>query len=369
MGDNRPSAYREDGKSIYRVSSSGMCVTALAAYFMDYEEDRAQWAEMVLMEAAQEGNLHEPDILERLRNDEKMRVTVSQDGGDGQEEMNFEIMKNVILRGHPDGFARLPRGRTDHLVEAKTMSKTRFKKWASYPDVETALLSPDFIKYGWQISGYMHFYEMPVVYAAKNRDSGAMDVQILKKPVIDLKAFKKKLIQVEKWRLKGELPPCGAESSERTFCPFPYLHDSEFGTEDDAPWEPASDTTIDVMMPLCEERERLTAIMQEGKLAEEERRDINRALMSEMPSQEKGTRLEIGPYTVKVAGSTGKKQISHTELYLLLRTAIIENGGGKVPKGALDWLTPDRLKELMEKAKVPGNPYTYILVDKREDSE
>lgn len=363
MGDDRPSAYREDKLSIYRVSAMGGCLTALVASILEYEPDRASWAEEVLGVSADEGNYHEPDILRRLREDEKMRVWGGQDQGGEQLEMNWMILPGIVLRGHPDGFAKLPRGRKEHLVEAKTMSENVYKKWVLYPDFETALLSPDFIKYGWQISGYMLNYGMPAVYAVKNRNTGKMVWAVIDAPLISEKQIKKKLIQAEKWRMRGEPPPCMGDASERGFCEFPYLHAGEFGNEDDD-FLPDEDFNETHFIGMCDLRMEYSKTEQAGKVAEKERKELDQKIRTEIP----GKKLVVGEYTAKIIDGSTRPILNHSTLFLKLREAIIEGGGGRVPKGALDWLTPERLKGLIDESSTPKK-YQYLKLDKKTDKK
>ncbi len=297
MGDNRPIAYREDNNSIYRASGAGSCVRALVAAMKGYEENRSQFADRVMTTAAGEGNLHEGAIVEALT-DQGWKI------GGAQEEVDVKILPRIFIRFHPDGIGRPPRARKDRVIEIKSMSKTRYKKWLSYPDAATALLSPDFIKYGFQISIEMHHYGMEAEYVVKNRDSGEMNIQHLSSPPVSFKQIRRRIIEAEKWRKQDDLPPCDVTSAEKFFCPFPYLHDDNpFGDEDDLDIDPVDSVDNAVLLGLVEHHQELTVKMNRGKMAEEERRDVNKRINEFV---QRGDTKLIGQYKVTGAGGSRK---------------------------------------------------------------
>ena len=304
MSDNRPIAYREGNNSIYRGSGVGSCVKALVAAMQGYEENRSEFTDRIMSTAAAEGNLHEPAIVEALV-DQGWKV------GHQQDQVNVKILPRVYVRFHPDGIGRPPRARKDRVIEIKSMSKTRYKKWLSYPDASTALVSPEFRKYGFQISVEMYHYAMEAEYVVKNRDSGELNIQHLKTPPISFSEIKRRIIEAEKWRKKGELPGCDVDSAEKFFCPFPYLHDDlPFDPEEDDEDAPVDSVTQAVLVGLVDHHQRLTKDIKRGEMANEERRDVNKRINEIVP---KGTTVFASGY--KVLGSGSKRSyLNHAKL-------------------------------------------------------
>jgi len=295
MSDNRPIAYREGDISIYRGSGVGSCVKALVAAMQGYEENRSEFTDRIMSAAAAEGNLHEPAVVEALK---EMGWKV----GHQQDQVDIKIVPRVFIRFHPDGIGRPPRARKDRVIEIKSMSKTRYKKWLSYPDAATALVSPEFIKYGYQISSEMHFYAMEAEYVVKNRDSGELNIQHLKTPPISWSQIRRRIIEAEKWRKKGELPGCDVDAAEKFFCPFPYLHDDlPFAPEEDDENAPVDSVTQAVIVGLAEHHHRLSKDIKRGKMAEEERKDVNKRINELVP---KGMTVVAGGFKVLGSGNT-----------------------------------------------------------------
>jgi len=296
VSDNRPIGYRENDTSIYRASGSGTCVRAIVAAMQGYAENRSQFADRIMNTAAAEGVMHEPVIIEALR-EAGWKIHSQQD------QVDVKIIPRVFIRFHPDGLGRPPRARKDRVIEIKTMSKARYKKWLSFTDATTALMSPEFVKYGYQISIEMHHYGLEAEYVVKCRDSGEMNIQHVSTPPVSWKQIRRRIIEAEKWRKKNELPPCDVEASEKFFCPYPYLHDDDnpFGVEDDVGSDPIDDVTNAVLVGLAEHHSELSKVMARGKMAEEERRDVNKRI-NEIVA--KGTVRIVGGWQIKGQGGS-----------------------------------------------------------------
>jgi len=336
MGDDRPIAYTEGPVSIYRASSIGSCLTALVAAKQGHKPARAEFQETVLMNAANEGNLHEPAIVERLKADLGWRVW------GGQDVMEKRVIPNVFIRGHIDGFC-IPKGaRNDRLLEIKTMSKDRFKKWkASGTTVRSRLMTDDFIKYGWQISTYMHHYNIPAMYVVKNRDSGELDIGELKLPTVDWKTIKKKIIEAEMWAKRDELPPCVATSSEQFFCQYPYLHGgSPFGDEDDDEYEPFDSATDVLLSGMAAHYADLAAQVAVLKPLDDERKQVGKKILEALPSK----KVTAGEWEISRVDSKRK----------------IPNYEAAAQKLGMD---PDVLTEAIE-ATMGENSFSYVSVKK-----
>lgn len=298
MSDNRPIAYVEDDITYYRASGSGSCLLAIVAAKAGYKPDRNSKTEGILMSAAKEGNLHEGAIVDELIETYGWKVW-----GD-QELLELKVLPRVFIRGHIDGYCKPKRARNDRLVEIKTMSKDRFKKWmASGDTVKERLLTTDFLKYGWQISIYMHAANLPAMYVVKNRDSGELDIGELPTPPISMKEIRKKIIEAEMWSKKGELPPCEAGSGEKWFCPYPYLHDIEdsggaFQDEPQLELTPVSSIT-DVLVASIAERffdlKKQTALL---SALDNERKDVGKKLVDAMGGRDSAKKIVAGKYEI-----------------------------------------------------------------------
>lgn len=305
MSDDRPIAYREDNTSIYRASGSGSCLNALVAAMLGYKEDRSKFTHDILMNAAKEGNLHEGAIIDELKKDYGWRVY------GGQDVVEDKIIPRVFIRGHIDGLC-IPKGmRNERLLEVKTMSKDRFKKWKAIGDtVRERLLSDEFLKYGWQISSYMHAYDnIPAMYVVKNRDSGELMIEEIKLPPVPFKEIRKKIIEAEMWRKKGELPGCYGSSGEKFFCPFPYLHDDNlFGDEPEDEDAPIDNATIALIAGMAENYADLASQVKLMKPLDEERKGVGKRLIEVMGGPEGTKKVVAGGYSVtRVPGAYADK--------------------------------------------------------------
>ncbi len=216
-----------------------------------------------------EGKLHEASIIDRLR---EMGYEIRDEAK--QREMVVRVIPGVFIRGHIDGWANGAAFPDGAVVEAKSMSQDRFKAWVDKG------WDGGFRSYAWQISTYMHGFGVgQALYAAKNRNSGAMDVRVIEGLPVPWEKIRRKIIEVEKWVVRGELPPCDSDipDGEKFFCPFAYLHDEGLFAEEDEV-EVLDDLTAAVVGGLAKEHLRLTEIVGAGKAAEEQRKEINRQL-------------------------------------------------------------------------------------------
>lgn len=317
---------------------------AVVAAKMGYKGKRNQKTQDMLMTAAKEGNLHEGAIVEELKNTYKWRVW------GGQELVELQIIPKVIIRGHIDGFCKPPRIRKTRLVEIKTMSKDRFKKWmASGETSRERLLSPDFKKYAWQISDYMHAYKMTAMYVVKNRDSGELDIGWIETPPIDLKTIRAKVISVEMWAKRGEMPECEAESGERWFCEYPYLHDiTPFpGNEPENEKEVVGDISEVLVNSIAEhyyETAKKTAYL---NALDDERKEIGQKLIEAMGGVDMPKVQVFGEYEIKRTDSSSSK----------LDTKGLANELG---------ITVEDYDALLDRHKVK-KPHSYVSVKKIGD--
>lgn len=207
--DHRPNCYVEGDRVVYRASSLGGCVRALAACRQGYSavapDEKAQ-------RRMAEGVLHEPVILSALERDHGWRI------GRRQEELELSVGGRLVVRCHPDGVAEggtlEPGGR---VVEVKAMGRDPYARWlaegwASYR------------RYAYQMSVEMFVTMTPGIFAVKNRDSGDIHVTMVDEPPIGLNEIKARVIRVEAAAARGELPDCDPVTY---LCDFFYLHDQK----------------------------------------------------------------------------------------------------------------------------------------------
>ena len=111
-GDNRPSIYTEGSNTVYRVSSLGSCIKQLVAIRAGVQP--AAWPAKFRQKFA-DGHRGEDVIIASL---EARGFTITR----RQEEMNWQILPGVILRGHIDGVSQYLNERP-RVFDAKTTSK------------------------------------------------------------------------------------------------------------------------------------------------------------------------------------------------------------------------------------------------------
>ena len=282
MSDDRGIGYREGNTSIYRASGIGYCLTRIVAYMLDYKEAPSQFQGQVMANAAREGNLHEGSIIERLE-EEGFRVDET------QTQVELQVLPRVLIRGHTDGIVYPPRAKKARVLEVKTMSKDRFRMWERVGDnTADRMASGEWDGYAWQLSAYMHTLNLPAIYVVKNRDSGKLLIDEVKVPPIPLRDITKKIIAVEKWRKRGELPDCEATGGERFFCPFPYLHDtgSEFGMEPDNELEPIDDAQRGLIAALADQYDELASQVGLMRPTDDERKSVGGKLIAALQGAE-----------------------------------------------------------------------------------
>lgn len=202
-------------KYTYRASSLGGCIKSLIAARSGYEPLDV-YSGMTVLE---EGNLHEPHIIERLRTDGWI---ISRQ----QEECERVLAGfGVNITGHNDGIIQLSTGddyttASDPLVlEIKTMGDASFKDWKRRGWSNPGLMQ----KYKWQVSFYMHCYAMPLMFVVKNRNSGEMDTDFVREPFYSWSDIVNRITQIEIAARNSDLPELC--DSPMYPCPFNYLHE------------------------------------------------------------------------------------------------------------------------------------------------
>lgn len=269
---------------IYRMSSSGDCVRALVA--KQYEHDEVRWADTkaLLERSAEEGNLHERAVKEKLTA-EGWIITGEQD------EFVIQVLPGVLLVGHGDGLIAESAKARPMLLEVKSMSSKQFAKWASGG-------FKNFPRYAAQITSYMTANpDLDVMYVVKRREDGLISTTIIKagETPIPFKTIRSKILTAERYRRKGDYPPC----DESTWgCPFGYLHDEE--TEGDEPAELTEEMEA-VLADLVGIYRELKAREDDGEEAAQERKEkINPSIMNILGGNDLAE-VEVGDkrYTVR----------------------------------------------------------------------
>lgn len=193
---------------MFRASALGGCLRALVAARLGYDPLPFDEAAELRME---EGNLHEPIIVEWLERDGWTVV-------DQQKLVELTVADTLVVRGHIDGVG----GRGAHdparLVEIKAMGEAPFKQW-----VADRFKSNE--RYAWQVSAYMHALGLPGLFVVKNRNSGEVDVFKLDEAPIPLAKIKARVAQVEAIARRGDFPDCDTEYLWN--CPYRFLHDQK----------------------------------------------------------------------------------------------------------------------------------------------
>lgn len=294
-GDDRPIVYPDGDKMIYRASAVGDCLRALVAAGLQYE---ALPDPAYLTRAAAEGNLHEPDIVDKV-------LGMGLEDTGAQDELDVQVVRNqVYLRGHMDGNLHgamvkvvphlregspVPLQSDEHAVlEAKTMSRRIFEEW------QRGRFGVK-VRYAYQVSTYMYGAGravgkdfLPALYAVKRRDDGFMEYTWIPEPPIKWERIRKRVLDAERWRLRGELPPCDID--RQWGCAYWFLHE-----EDDGEMAPVVSVSDEIKGMLAEilpvyrdakDREKA------AKLEADEMKDRIHQLMDQ------ATKVDVEGYTV-----------------------------------------------------------------------
>ncbi len=215
--DERPIAYQEGDRFIYRASAIGGCRRALVAARLGFQpEGRSEMIERT----AEEGILHEPAVLKRLT-----------DLGFIPQRQQLEVEVPVAggaIRGHIDCYMQAPSwmvrvengsipAGTDVTVEVKTMGESTFSKWC-----RAQFADKYFERYAVQATIYMHCSKRPLLLAAKNRNTGEVRLWYFDSPPLSIAAILKRVAEIEFTARTGKLPLCDKHDF---FCNYKYLCD------------------------------------------------------------------------------------------------------------------------------------------------
>lgn len=233
----QPVAWREerDGKEIVvvRASAYGHCLRALCANLCGYDprlpDDRS-------LQRMDEGNLHEPDILRRVKEDhgwealspeaaaERLTARGRQasvhidDADKAQVRVEMDVLRNVLMtRGHTDGVVF--KYSAERVAETKALGRDIYKPWVAAHDWNH---SGQFRNYAVQLSLYMYATDLPGLFACKNRDTGDLDVHLVETPPVGIGELRAKAALILAGARHGALPDC--DRKPEWFCNFRYLH-------------------------------------------------------------------------------------------------------------------------------------------------
>lgn len=239
VGDDRPNRYVEGDRVVYRASALGMCMKSLVALGLGHKpEPHPDW----LLKRFQEGVDGEPVVIDMLS--ENWVFEHDYDSSHwlmwdkGQILVEVPVGQRVVIRGHADGLAtcfKVPvyeHGECEwvagdrRLVEIKCVSE----------DYARVLLRKLPFYYIVQIVVYSKALGFHPMLALGIKDENGEVINVVTQmiePELTMGAVKARVVEIEKWIDKGELPPCDHPNWP---CQFPWMCDSPGGpgTED---WE------------------------------------------------------------------------------------------------------------------------------------
>lgn len=193
---------------MYRISSLGACPRVLSAVQLGYEPlPEPEFLKL----AAREGERHEQWVVEDLEL-EGWQVT------DRQKEVKLSFPAFELI-GHIDGIAR--RNGDHRLLEIKSMSRFRYSSFANAGFAR-------FHDYAVQITAYHQAVDLPLLYVAKDRDSGKRLDLLLDSPPLDWNQVYESVLTVEVAVRKKQLcPATRADDFTCRTCRYRYLCESE----------------------------------------------------------------------------------------------------------------------------------------------
>lgn len=195
-----------DFRFIYRASSLGGCLKAMAALQLGYTPvETPEFFAGIF----KEGRLHEDSIINDL-------IESGYQVYDRELQVVFPVTKEIAVVGHIDGKLIELAGK-HRLLEMKTMSADAYKEFANKGWDTPGLIQ----KYKWQVSTYMWATELPLTLIAKNRNNGRIMDLSASEPFYTKGQIMARVLKAHSYVTTGELP----DDCEGGFpCPVPYLH-------------------------------------------------------------------------------------------------------------------------------------------------
>lgn len=232
---DKPIAYEEDDKIIYRASALGMCPGALVRARLGVTPSAPS---SMMQERFQEGHDFEAEVVAKgLEQASGMGAGASArawqlvtdrahleayapvvEHGDGWQMQTELIWSNKIIRCHPDGLAIQAHSGDTRVIEAKFLSEEF--AWDKIKKVEK--MGPRGLgdTYAWQLAVEMLSMEMSGLYIIGmkelvEREDGEREVKLgavwtllVDEPPFTLKEIKARVLEIEGYVARGEMPTC-----------------------------------------------------------------------------------------------------------------------------------------------------------------
>lgn len=307
--------------NVYKMSSSGNCVRALAAARLGYEPVGDDSPSPVL----KEGQRHEAHIAEDLKElgydleDAGECLQCKEEFGvTGISGHHVEIPTPLIrLVGHIDRYLLIDGVRFP--CEFKSMGFFPYQRFlkeglAAYPDYQA------------QIACYIGYTQKPALYVVKSRDSGQMKIctvpygeyvipghQVL--PVsITLDQVIDRLHTAEAYVRTGELPECEKPVTQRRWCEFRYLCQA-----------PSEATGITVA---TEELLEAARLYREGTSLKDQGEEMvargKETLLTHAKSMGKTAKYQVGDVVVTYRGLRSRTTIDQKKLKELVSDEVLK---------------------------------------------
>lgn len=238
---DKPMAYEEGDKIIYRASSLGSCIGALVRARLGVSGSAPS---DMMQERFDEGHAWEERVITaglgvdftRVTDRDHLelygRVVESDSGLQVETEITWGGDKGKIVRCHPDAFAIQGSTLKPYVVEAKFLGESMFKEARS--DFDRFLTNHS--TYKWQASVEMLSTGLPLLYIVGEKvveedESGermislgeVLTVEMGPIGMFDIKDVKMRVLEVEGYVTRGEMPACPTP----LMYPCPYWADHE----------------------------------------------------------------------------------------------------------------------------------------------
>lgn len=225
---DKPIAYEEGDRVIYRASSLGMCDGALVRarlgvtgsgpgeMMLERFQEGHDWEERVLLAGLGVDwmRVEDRDHLELYG-----KVVESQEGGGGLQVQTELAWSNKVVRCHPDAIA-VHRGNLEkRVVEVKFLGAEMFAQMLNGDWKDTYL---------WQRSIEMLSTGLPMLYIIGEKlrvdgevSLGSVEVLEFDAPTHSLTDVKMRVLQIEGYLARGEMPAC----------PVPFMYPCPYWAE------------------------------------------------------------------------------------------------------------------------------------------
>lgn len=281
MSDDRPPVYLEDGKVVYRASALGFCTSALAWARLEVEPNRPSER---MLQAFAEGSAMEDTLIEAVRDENTGMFLYSPTElrkrgfrvPEGQVEVEIAWGNNVV-RCHPDAIGFAPELDSDVAVEVKFLGPDLYRK------VTKDLSSQK--SYEWQVSVEMHATGMPLLYGIGQKDPETRELveeslvcKLITEPPHSLLEIKKRVAEVEKMALAGEVADCEYKMFP---CPYHFLHRADDPLWAEVEVEELDREREDALVAVIDRYWRGLQMEKKGREMSSEARDAYRELTRE----------------------------------------------------------------------------------------